>query len=86
MRLVCLVALLAGCESYAAAELDRIHEQVARDAVAQYQIAKRGGDAMQACVHAGMVAAAYLQAQDEPHYREWLAVERRECDAAGVPR
>jgi len=38
------------------------------------------------CVHAGMVAAAYLQAKDQGSYARWKEVERQDCNAAGVPR
>jgi len=73
-------------EKQAADDLAKIHNQVAQDAVAQFEMAKRSGDKMQACVHAGMVSAAFLQAKDEPSYRKWQATEKQECAAAGVPR
>jgi hypothetical protein len=57
---------------------------VAADAVAQYKIAAESGKAMDRCVQAGMVAAAYLQAKDQDHYAEWKGVERTDCKAAGV--
>lgn len=67
-----------------ATDLGGIKRQVAADAVAQYQIAKRNGDATQACVQAGLVVAAYLQAHDEPSYVKWRAVEAADCKAAGL--
>jgi hypothetical protein len=85
LALMVLLGLASGCHT-AADELSSIHRQVAQDAVAQFQIAKRGGDGTQTCVHAGMVAAAFLQAQDESAYRKWLAIEKQECAAAGVPQ
>lgn len=60
--------------------LQDIHDQVAVDSVEQYRIAKRNGDAVDACVHAGMVAAAYLQAKDETNYQKWKDIERADCD------
>lgn len=70
----------------AGAELsDRIFDDVARDQVAQYQISKRKGDAIQICVQAGMVVAAYLQAKDESEYRRWVDVRTSDCKRAGVP-
>jgi hypothetical protein len=62
---------------YVVAGMADIHNQVATDAVAQYDIAKRQGDAMQACVQAGMVSAAWLQAKDE--------AEKADCAGAGTP-
>ncbi len=74
-----------GLEQHAAIGMQRIENQVASDSVKQYEIAKRDGSPMDACVHAGMVAAAYLQAKDEPNYQQWKATERADCAAAGLP-
>jgi hypothetical protein len=60
-------------------------DQVARDMVAQYQIAARSGTAMDRCVQAGMVTAGFLQAKDEKNYSEWKTVQHRDCKAAGLP-
>ena len=38
-----------------------VENKVAKDAEAQYSIAARSGTAIDRCVHAGFVAAAYLQ-------------------------
>lgn len=73
-------------DSHVASEMQRIEDQVAQDSVKQYEIAKRGGDAMQACVYAGMVVAAFLQAKDEPNYRKWQAIEKGDCAGAGMPQ
>lgn len=62
-----------------------IHSQVAADAVAQYEIAKRQGDPIQVCVQAGLVSAAYLQAKDEPHYMAAKTTEKADCARAGMP-
>lgn len=75
-----------GLEKQAASDLQGITEQVARDAVEQYNIAARNGSAMDRCVQAGFVTAAYLQAKDDASYRRWKETEDRECSAAGVPR
>lgn len=61
-----------------------IEARVADDTVRQYQIAKRSGDAIAACVQAGLVVAAYLQAKDETNYGKWRVVEAADCRAAGV--
>jgi hypothetical protein len=57
-----------------------VHNQVASNFIDTYEIAKRNGDASQACVHAGIVAAAFLQAKDEQKYREWREVEKQDCE------
>lgn len=50
----------AKLEEGTAKTMDQIHRKVAADAVTQYNITKRSGTAMEACVHAGLVAAAFL--------------------------
>jgi hypothetical protein len=73
-----------GPEHEAAEMMSEAGRQVATDTVAQYEIARRGGDAMQICVHAGLVSAIYLQNQDEPAYRKWKAIEEKDCRSAGL--
>ncbi len=63
-----------------------INQKVASDAVARYRIAARQGDKIQICVQAGMVAAAYLQAQDEHEYASWKGVQKADCAKAGMPQ
>ena len=75
-----------GLERQAATDLQNISDKVAQDAVDQYNIAARSGSAMDRCVQAGMVAAAFLQAKNNPAYSEWKVTEGRDCRAAGVPR
>lgn len=83
-----LVAALAlvGCDAAVDAQMDSAYNKVSSDMVAQYEIAKKQGDAMQTCVQAGMVSAAYLQAQDEAKYNEWKATEKADCKAAGIDK
>ena len=73
-----------GLEQQAADQMQTIENQVAEDAVKQYEIAKNSGNAIDAYVHAGIVAAAYLQAQDEPNYKKWKDIEREEAKNAGM--
>lgn len=65
-------------------QMQKIKNKVADDAVKQYEIAASNGTAMDRCVQAGMVAAAYLQAQDEQTYARWKATEKSDCELAGV--
>lgn len=64
----------------------QVENEMVKQALAEYQIAWRSGDRVQSCVHAGIVAAAYLQAKDEANYNQWLSTEKKECRAARVPR
>lgn len=75
-----------GLEKQAAKDLQGIHNQVAADSVKQYEIAKRNGSAMDVCVQAGFVTAAYLQAKDESNYRIWKITEDADCTRAGIGR
>jgi hypothetical protein len=75
-----------GLEHQAAKNMEGIERKVASDAVQQYEIAKRSGTPMDACVHAGFVAAAFLQAKDEAAYQQWKQTERVDCDGAGIHR
>ena len=75
-----------GFQGQVASNMATIQADVARDAVTQYEIAKKQGDRIQICVQAGLVSAAYLQAKDEANYRRWKATEAADCKRAGVPR
>jgi hypothetical protein len=68
------------------AAMDDITAKVARDSVQQYEIAKRSGNAIDVCVQAGLVSAAFLQAKDEANYASWKAIEKADCKRAGMPQ
>ena len=55
---------------------------MAADAVRQYNIAARNGSPIDICVQAGIVAAAYLQAENEAEYARWKKIEKNNCDYA----
>jgi hypothetical protein len=59
-----------GLEKQADQDLYRIETKVAQDSVQEYEIANRHGSKIDICVHAGLVAAAYLQAKDESNLSE----------------
>lgn len=75
-----------GLEQKAAADMQKIENQVANDFEKQYDIAKKNGSAMDAYSAAMMVSAAYLQANDEPNYKKWKEIEKQEAKAAGMPQ
>jgi len=84
--MLCGVVLLSwGCDKLVQHEMQQIENQVAEDAVKQYNIAKEQGDKMQICVQAGFASAAFLQAKDKENYNKWKAIEKSDCEAAGVP-
>ncbi len=60
-------------------------DNIAANAMRQYEIAKRGGTAMDAYFQAGLVAAVFLQAGDEENYHKWKDIERTDGRNAGIP-
>lgn len=84
---LCAIGIMLGTSEDAVNnQMQEISDKVAQDSVQEYEIAKRQGDKMQACVQAGMVSAAFLQAHDEINYNKWKAVEKADCKAAGMPQ
>ena len=65
-------------------DMGGIYRQVVADSISQYKITLESGNSMDICVHAGMVSASYLQAQDSINYAKWKQRERVDCDGAGV--
>ncbi len=85
------VLVLALIASLAAKQTTRqgmadINARVAADAVEQYEIAKRHGSPPDIYVHAGLVAAAYLQAKDEANYQKWRQIQDDDGRRAGLPK
>ena len=66
--------------------MQNVESKVASDALDQYHIAQHDGSAMDVCVQAGLVSAAYLQAKDEPNYASAKARENADCAKAGLQR
>lgn len=75
-----------GWERTADSGMKKIEQKVAADAVEQYRMTQRSGSAMDVCVQAGMVSAAYLQAKDQASYDQWKKTEAADCKRAGLPR
>jgi len=73
-----------GLEQQASKQMETIQNKVALDSEKEYEIAKRNGDLMEIYVHAGLVAAAYLQAKDEVNYKKWKEIEKTDAEAAGI--
>lgn len=83
--IVVMIAISSLTNIVAEKQMDNIENKVAEDAVKQYEIAKQNGSKMDAYVQAGMVCAAYLQANDQENYKKWKEIERQEAKAAGIP-
>ena len=63
-----------------------LQNSVAKDFEKQYEMSVRNGSAIDVCVHAGLVSAAYLQAHDESNYKRWKQTESADCARAGIPK
>lgn len=73
-------------EEHAAKALQKLSVQSHIAAWADsYGMAKRNGDWVRACVHAGVVVQAYLAEKREKDYLRWREVESEACGNAGVP-
>jgi hypothetical protein len=59
---------------------------VANDALKQYRTAENSGTNMDVCVQEGFVAAAYLQANNQDRYAEWVSRKEYDCERAGIRR
>lgn len=59
---------------------------VINDMLVQYRIVENQGDLLKMCVHAELVANAYLQDHDEAGYKVWMNKKYANCEAAGAPK
>jgi hypothetical protein len=59
---------------------------LARDFEKQYIVAKERGSPSDVCSRAGIVAEAYLQAQDQSQYSKWKAIELQDCSNSDTLR
>ena len=60
------------------------YEDPGGEVVRQYRVALRRHNNAELCVIAGMIAAVYAQAHDEPTALAWKSQESRDCVAAGL--
>ena len=57
-------------------QLKEISNDLAKDQIDAFNIAKNNGDWMQATAQASIVATFYLQAKNEVEYKKWSAIEK----------
>ncbi|HMN55621.1 MAG TPA: hypothetical protein PKE15_00105 [Ottowia sp.] len=81
-----LSVLIAAAALWALSPLWRGHDRAINDARERYAIAKTGGSAMEACVQAGIVATALLNAKRGDEYAAWKRVEQDDCRRASMLR
>jgi hypothetical protein len=62
-----------------------LEHKVAAHEIREYEMLVRtGASAVDRCVHAGLIAATYLQAQDQDNYLIWKHKETWDCAQAGI--
>jgi hypothetical protein len=76
--------LAAGCGQVADAQAKLVADLRIRDAVADYELAARSGSALNRCIKAKLVAAAYSDARDAAETQAWTAREDEDCHAAAA--
>lgn len=80
------VVVLPSNETEPARKLqESVDTSLIRQATRQYELVVANGTKIERCVHAGLVANAYLHAMQEDGYKAWSAVKKRDCEAAGLP-
>lgn len=65
-------------------QMQKTYNKVTKDAIEQYNIVKKTGDAIQAYTQAEMVAQAFLQAKDEENYNKWKKIAEEWKKKAGM--
>lgn len=76
--------VFGGLDWIAGKQLDDIQVQTAEDLERQYNLMGSESTEIEKCVQAGVVAAAWLQAEDQIEYRNWKTTERSHCEAGGL--
>lgn len=67
------------CADYLTPPGDSVENKVIADAVTEYFIVRQHGGKTDRCVHAGAVAAAYLQTHNTAEYKTWKSAEQTDC-------
>jgi hypothetical protein len=71
-------------QTQAANNNEKIADQRVVDQIKKFQMAGQGGNVMEICARAEIIAAAFLQANDELNYKHWKEVERVDCQVANM--
>lgn len=65
-------------------EMDVVSNELAKDQEAQYEMALKSGDKMDAYTQAMIVAQFYLQAKDTANYKKWKKIEKKHKKEIGL--
>lgn len=65
-------------------QINEMDTKIVNDSIIQYNMTKSGGNKIDICVQAGMVKAAMLYTKNDSGYKQWNAIEKTDCAAAGI--
>lgn len=82
--LVIIIAVTSSGKSAKKKLENNLNINVAEDTIEEYQLLKKNGDKMGACIRAGIITEAYLSAKDEAKWKEWKTIEKSDCKKAGL--
>jgi len=78
----CMMKVTGPTSPLVTGQLQEMKDKVAQDAIEQYNMAVESGTKIDRCVHAGLVSAAFSQAQNKDNYAKWKQTEEADCAAA----
>lgn len=82
--LIVLLALAIPSEEEVEQAVNETYQDYATDVIAQYEMTKQHGTAIDQCLAAQQVAAAYLHANSTDAYATWKDISGAACRAAGL--
>jgi len=65
-------------------DMKNIAIQVALEEERKFKLVNENGSNMEMCIHAGTVAAAWLQTENSERYKQWKEIQKKMCKAAGL--
>jgi len=66
-------------------DMNKIFRQTALEEERKFKLVYESGSKMDMCIHAGIVAEAWLEANNAEKYKEWKETHKKACKAAGLP-
>jgi hypothetical protein len=76
LLLIAIAICLTSCQKVQEIQLQNIYSQTTQQQLKQWDIVNRSGTDAEKWVHAGIVAACYLQEGNETKYKEWSEIAK----------
>lgn len=74
LLLIAIAICLISCQKIQETQLQNIYSQTTQQQLKQWNIVSRSGTDAEKYIHAGVVAACYLQEGNEAKYKEWSGI------------